>query len=119
MQEVATTTTTVATFQINNAKPYVPVVSLSINDNIKFLENIKQGFKETISWNKYRTEITAQPKNNILDYLIDLRFRNISNKLRYFNFEPSFKLRWCRAQDLFESPIPMTLGGFELRISCI
>ena len=23
--------------------------------------------------------------------------------LRCFNFEPSFKLRWCRAQDLFES----------------
>ena len=42
-----------ATFQINNAKLYVPVATLSINDNIKFLENIKQGFKRTISWNKY------------------------------------------------------------------
>ena len=37
------------TFQINNAKLYVPVVTLSINDNIKFLKNIKQGFKRTIS----------------------------------------------------------------------
>ena len=46
------TATTGATFQINNAKLYVPVVTLSINDNIKFLENIKQGFKRTISWNK-------------------------------------------------------------------
>ena len=35
---------TEATLQINNAKLYVPVVTLSINDNIKFLENIKQGF---------------------------------------------------------------------------
>ena len=42
-----------ATFQINNAKLYVPIAPLSINDNIKFLENIKQGFKRTISWNKY------------------------------------------------------------------
>ena len=55
--------TTGATFQINNAKLYVPVVTLFINDNIKFLENIKQGFKRTIFWNKYRSEIT-QPKNN-------------------------------------------------------
>ena len=47
------TATAGATFQINNAKLYVPVVTLSINDNIKFLENIKQGFKRTISWNKY------------------------------------------------------------------
>ena len=39
--------------------------------------------------------------------------------LRYFNFEPSFKLRWCRAQDLFGPQIPVTTGGFELRISCI
>ena len=39
--------------------------------------------------------------------------------LRYFNFEPSFKLRWCRARGLFGSEIPVTTRGFELRISCI
>ena len=55
---------------IANTKLYAPVVTLSINDNIKFLENIKQGFKRTISWNKYSSEITIQPKNNNLDYLI-------------------------------------------------
>ena len=66
------------TFQINNAKLYVPVVTLSINDNMKFLENIKQGFKRTIYWSKYRSEITAEPKNNNLYYLIDPRFRNIN-----------------------------------------
>ena len=38
------------------------VVTLSINDNIKFLENIKQRFKRAISWNDYRFEITTQPK---------------------------------------------------------
>ena len=47
-QQAAAIQTTRATFQINNAKFYVPVVTLSINDNIKFLENIKQGFKRTI-----------------------------------------------------------------------
>ena len=46
--EVATLTTS-ATFQINNDKLYVPVITLSINNNIIFLENIKQGFKRTIS----------------------------------------------------------------------
>ena len=34
--------TTGVTFQINNAKTYVPVVTLLINDAIKFLQNIKQ-----------------------------------------------------------------------------
>ena len=46
----------------NNAKLYVPVTSLSVNDNIKLLKNIKQRFKRTISWNKYRSEITTQTK---------------------------------------------------------
>ena len=66
-----------ANFVITYTKLYVPIVTLYINDNIKFLENIKQRFKRTISWNKYRSEITTQPKNNNLDYLIDPTFRNI------------------------------------------
>ena len=41
---VAARQTTGVKFQINNTKLYVPVVNLSINDNIKFLENIKEGF---------------------------------------------------------------------------
>ena len=78
--------TTGAAFQINNAKLYVPVVTLSINDNMKFLENKKQGFKRTISWNKYRSEITTQTKNNNLDYLIHPTFRNI-NRLFALSFK--------------------------------
>ena len=62
-------------------KIYVPVVTLSINDNIKFLENIKQGFKRTTFWKKFRSEITTQPKNNNLHYLIDPTFRNINRLL--------------------------------------
>ena len=73
-------------FTITSTKRYVPVVTLSINDNIKFLENIKQGFKRAISWNTYRSEITAQPENNSLDYLIDPAFRNI-NRLFVLSFK--------------------------------
>ena len=41
------------------------------------------------------------------------------NWYKYFNFEPSFKLRECRPRDLLRSYIPVITGGFELRISCI
>ena len=75
---LVTTATTEVIFQMNNAKLYVLVVTLSTNDNISFLENIKQGFKRIISWNKYRSELTTQPKNDNLDYLIDPTFRNIN-----------------------------------------
>ena len=74
-----------ATFIIKDAKHYFLVVTLSINDYIKLLENIKQRFKITISWNKYRSQITTQPKNNNLDYLIDLTFRNIKRLLVLFS----------------------------------
>ena len=49
-----------------------------MNVNTKLLENIKQGFKGTISWNRYRSEKTTQPKSNSLDYLIDPTFWNIN-----------------------------------------
>ena len=57
-----------------------------INDDIKFLENIKQGFKRSISWNKYRSEITSRSKNSNLDYLIDPTLRNI-NRLFVISFK--------------------------------
>ena len=31
----------------------------------KLLEQLKAGFKKTIKWNKYRSQITIQPKNNL------------------------------------------------------
>ena len=57
VEEVSVIETTGAIFRIGNIKLYVPVVTLSINDNIKVLENTKQGLKKAISWNKYRSEI--------------------------------------------------------------
>ena len=41
-------------------------------------ENVKQRFKRTISWNRYRSEIKSQPKNSNLDYLVDPTFRNMN-----------------------------------------
>ena len=40
-----------------------------MNDNIKFLKKMKEGLRRTISWNKFRSKITTQPKkkNNNLD----------------------------------------------------
>ena len=72
-------------FMVTSTKLYVPVFTLPINDNIKSLENIKQGFKRTVSWNKYRSEITTRPKNN-LNYLFDPTFRNI-NRLFVLSFK--------------------------------
>ena len=42
-----------ASFAVTDTKPYVAVVTLSTNDNVKLLDQIKSGFKRTINWNEY------------------------------------------------------------------
>ena len=51
---------------------------MSIENDIKLLEQLKTGFKITIKWNKYRSQMTIQPKNNNLNYLIDRTFTNVN-----------------------------------------
>ena len=92
---VSPTITSDAVFQTNSSwsTPYFPVVTLSINDNIKFLENIKQVPKITDSQNKYRSEVKAQLRNNNLDYMIDPTFKNINrffvNSCKNVNNDPT------------------------------
>ena len=53
-----------ATFKIKDTKLYVPVVTLSVKNDNKLLEQLKTGFKRTIKWNKYRYEMSNQTKHN-------------------------------------------------------
>ena len=75
-----------AKFQITDTKLYVPVVTLSKENNIKLLEKLKSGFKKTIKWNKYRPQMTIQNNNNNLNYLTDPTFTNV-NRLFVLSFE--------------------------------
>ena len=75
-----------ATFKITDTKLYVPVVTLSTKDDNNFLEQLKSGFKRTIKWNKYRSEMTNQTKTNHLNYLIDPTFTKV-NRLFVLSFE--------------------------------
>ena len=67
-----------ATFKITDNKLYVPVVTLSAEIDNKLLEQLKRGFKRTVTWNKYGSEMSNQTKNNNLNYLIDRTFANVN-----------------------------------------
>ena len=71
-------------FKITDTKLDVPVVTLSKENDVKLLEQLKTGFKRTIKWNKYRSQMTIQPQNN-LNYLIDPTFTNV-NRLFVLSF---------------------------------
>ena len=67
-----------ATLAINDCKLYIPVVTLSKDDEIKLLTNLKSGFKREIIWNKYRSQMTTAAINNNLNILIDPTFTNVN-----------------------------------------
>ena len=67
-----------ATLAINDCKLYVPAVTLSKDDEIKLLTNLKSGFKREIVWNKYRSQMTTEAVNNNLNILIDPTFTNVN-----------------------------------------
>ena len=48
------------TFTMTDTKLYIPVVTLSTQDNAKLLEQLKSGFKRTINWNEYEPKVTAE-----------------------------------------------------------
>ena len=75
-----------AKFEITDCKLYIPVVTLSAENDNKLLEQLKSGFRRSIKWNKYMPQMSNQTKNNNLNYLIDPTFSNV-NRLFVLSFE--------------------------------
>ena len=67
-----------ATLAITNCRLYVPVVTLSKDDEIKLLTNLKSGFKRETIWKKYRSQMTSEAVNNNLNILVDPTFTNVN-----------------------------------------
>ena len=53
---VITNSTGAGTFAITDTKLYVPVITLSTQDNSKLPQQLKSGFKRVINWNKYLSQ---------------------------------------------------------------
>ena len=73
-----TEASTVATLAITDCKLYVPEVTLSKDDEIKLLTNLKSGFKREIIWNKYRSQMTTEAINDNLNILVNPTFTNVN-----------------------------------------
>ena len=75
-----------ATFKVTDTTLFVPVVTLSTEDDNKLLEQLKTGFKITVKKNKYRSGMTKQIKTSNLNFLIDPTFNKV-NRLFVSLFE--------------------------------
>ena len=67
-----------ATFQITGTRLYVPVVTLSKENDKRLLGQLKSRFKRTMKWNKDRSQMTIQSQNSNLNYLIDPTFTKVN-----------------------------------------
>ena len=61
-------------FEITDAKLYVPVVTLSTQDNAKLLQQLKSGFKRVFNWNKYLSKPELLVQNPNLNHLVEPSF---------------------------------------------
>ena len=83
---VITNSTGAGTFAITDTKLYVPVVTLSIQENSKLLQQLKSGFKRVINWNKYSSKPELYAQNPNLSHLIEPSFQGV-NRLFVLAFE--------------------------------
>ena len=72
-----------ATFKITDAKLYVPIVTLSAEDNAKLSKLLGEGFKRPVYWNKYKVidnkviEIAAANGEKYIRELLDSSYQRV------------------------------------------
>ena len=126
---VIANTTGAGSFAITDTKLYVPVVTLSTQDNAKLLEQLKSGFKRVINWNKYlsKPELLAQnPNLNLLvepsfqgvNRLFVLAFENDTQKISHTgSYLPNVKIKnynvMINGEKYFEQPIKANKSTYE------
>ena len=65
-------------FAITETNLYVPVITLSTQDNAKLLPTLKSGFKRTICWNRYLSKLELLAQNPNLSHLIEPNFQGVN-----------------------------------------
>ena len=83
---VITNSNGAGTFVITDTKLYAPVMTLSTQENTKFLQQLKSGFKRVINWNKYLSKPEFLARNPNLNHLVEPSFQRV-NRLFVLAFE--------------------------------
>ena len=126
---VITNSTGAERFAITDTKLYVPVVTLSTQENTKLLQQLKSGFKRVINWNKYLSEPELLAQNRNLNYLVKPSFQGV-NRFFALAFEndaqrtshsgyyiPNFEIKdyniMINGENFFDQPIKNNKVTYE------
>ena len=113
----------------NLTKLYVSVVTLSTQYNAKLLQQLKSGFKRTINWNKYKSNIKTSGQNKYLNHLINPSFQGVKG-LFVLSFEnendrtshstyylPKVEIKYYNvmidSKNVFDQPINSNIKTYE------
>ena len=116
-------------FAITNTKLYVPVVTSSTQENTKFLQQLKSGFKRVIDWNKYLSKPELLAQNPNLNHLVEpsfqgvnrrfvLAFENDAKRTSHSNYYlPNVEIKdyniMINGENLFDQPIKFNKVTYE------
>ena len=126
---IVTNSTGAGTFKITGTKLYVPVVTLSTEENAKLLQQLKSGFKRAINWNKYLSKPELIRRNPNLNHLIEPSFQGVK-RLFVLAFEsdtqrtshsdyyiPNFEIKdyniMINGENFFDQPIKNNKVTYE------
>ena len=83
---VITNSTGEGKFKISDTNLYVPVVTLSQQDNAQLLQQLKSGFKRVVNWNKHLSKPELLAQNPNLNHLVEPSFQGV-NRVFVLAFE--------------------------------
>ena len=76
-----------ATLEVTDVRLYVPVVTLSAEDNVKLVKQLNEGFRRPVYWNKYKVidnkvvEIAAANAEKHIRELLDSSYQELKDCL--------------------------------------
>ena len=126
---VITNSNGAGTFAIIDTKLYVPIVTLSTQENAKLFQQLKSGFKRVINWNKYLSKPELLAQNPNLNHLVEPNFQGV-NRLFVLAFEgdaqrivhtgyylPNVEIKVCNVmingENFFDQPIKNNKAIYE------
>ena len=109
-----------ATFEITDARLYVPIVTLSAQDNAKLSKLLGEGFKRSIYWNKYKVidngvvEIADNNEEKYIRKLLDSSYQGVKRlfALAYYNTEGNNQVSIDSSKNIFFSRVK--IGNYSI-----
>ena len=111
-----------AIFKITDAKLYVPIVTLSVEDNAKLSKLLSEGFKRPIYWNEYKVipnkivEIAANNEEKYIRELLDSSYQGVKRLfvLAYDNTEGNNQVSIDSSKKYFLPRVKIEIYNIEI-----